>query len=174
MNQTLRDLISRRSCRKYTKEQVDPVVLDAILKAGTYAPTARGQQSPLMVVVQDQDTIAQLTRMNAEFFGAPGTDPFYGAPTIVIVLADRTNANAIKDGSLVMGNLMNAAHSLGIAYCWINRAQEEFDGDEGKALLEKWGITGDYIGVGHCTLGYADGPTKEAAPRKADYIHWVK
>ena len=127
--------------------QALPRAVEQILEAGTYAPTAMGRQSPILVVVQDPETIQQLSKMNAAVMGADG-DPFYGAPTVVIVLADRTIPTYVEDGSLVMGNLMNAAFSLGVNSCWINRAREVFDTEEGKALLKKWGIQGDYAGIG--------------------------
>ncbi len=132
MNETLTTLNTRRSIRRYRPEQVRPETLDAILEAGTYAPSAMGKQSAVMAVVQDPETIALLSRLNAEIQGRPGTDPFYGAPTVVVVLADGETYNWMRDGSLVMGNLMNAAWSLGVGSCWINRAQELFDRPEGK------------------------------------------
>ena len=103
-----------------------------------------------MIVVQDKETIAQLSKMNAKVFGKEDMDPFYGAPTVVVVLADKNMPTCVEDGSLVMGNLMNAAYGLGVGSCWIHRAKEEFESEEGKALLKKWGVEGDYIGVGHC------------------------
>jgi len=165
MNETLRAIRERRSIRKYKAEQIKDSELNAVLEAGTWAPTGMGLQSPLMVVVQDAETIAYPFKLNAEVMGKPGTDPFYGAPTVVIVLADSTIGNWLKDGSLVMGNLMNAAASLGVGSCWINRANEVFDKEEGKALLRKWGIDEKYVGVGNCILGYA-AQTPEAKPRK--------
>ena len=143
------------------------------MKAGTYAATGMGKQSPIMVVVQDPETREVLRKMNAKFIGNPDMDPFYGAPTIVIVLADRTIPTCVEDGSLVMGNLMNAAYAVGVDSCWIHRAKEEFDSEEGKALLKKWGIEGDYVGVGHCILGYRDCEWPDAKPRKENYIYRV-
>ena len=140
MNETLTTLKTRRSIRRYRPEQVRPETLDTILEAGTYAPSGMGKQSAVMVVVQKPDTIALLSRLNAEIQGNPGTDPFYGAPTVVVDLADGENPNWLKDGSLVMGNLMTAAAALGLGSCWINRAMELFDMPEGKELLNKWGL----------------------------------
>ncbi len=170
MNETLQVLRQRRSIRKYRAEQVREEELSAILEAGTWAPTGMGRQSPVMVVVQDRETIAHMSALNAQIQGKPGTDPFYGAPTVVVVLADGENPNWMRDGSLVMGNLMNAAWSLGVGSCWINRALELFDRPEGKALLEKWGLPETLRGVGNCILGYADGPAPAPKPRKEDYI----
>lgn len=139
MNETLTTLKTRRSIRRYRPEQVRPETLDTILEAGTYAPSGMGKQSAVMVVVQEPDTIALLSRLNAEIQGRPGTDPFYGAPTVVVVLADGENYNWMRDGALVMGNLMNAAWSLGVGSCWINRALELFDRPEGKSC---WPVGG--------------------------------
>lgn len=171
MNSTVSDLISRRSVRRYKAEQVSKELLDQVLQAGIYAPTAMNRQSPIIVVLQNKEEIQQLSKLNAAVMGA-SHDPFYGAPTVLVVLADANNANAVPDGSLVMGNLMNAAHALGLGSCWINRAREVFDGDEGKALLKKWGIEGDYIGIGNCIIGYPD-EAPEAKPRKENYVRYV-
>ncbi len=163
-------LKGRRSVRAYKDEQIKDEELNAILEAGEYAATGMGRQSPIMIVVQDKETIAQLSKMNAKVFGKEGMDPFYGAPTVVIVLADKNMPTCVEDGSLVMGNLMNAAYGLGIGSCWIHRAKGVFESEEGKELLEKWGVKGDYVGVGHCILGYAKGEPKAAAPRKEGYV----
>lgn len=168
MNETLKTLRERRSVRRYRPEQIKTEELEAILDAGTWAPSAMGKQSAVMVVVQDRETIQEMSKLNAEIQGAPGTDPFYGAPTVVVVLAE--GANAVPDGSLVMGNLMNAAASLGVASCWINRATELFDLPEGQALLDKWGLPRTMRGVGNCILGYADGPIPAPKPRKPGRI----
>ncbi len=168
-NETLETLKTRRSCRAYKPAQITEEELDAVLEAGTYAPTAKGLQSPKIVVIQDAATRAELSRMNAAVMGGAG-DPMYGAPTYLLVLADAHRPTAQQDGSLVMGNLMNAAASIGLGSCWINRAYEMFQTDEGKALLKKWGIEGDWEGVGFCILGYPAAAPKPAVPRKADYI----
>ena len=170
MNETLKAIRERRSIRKYKAEQIKDSELNAVLEAGTWAPTGKGMQSPVMVVVQDAETIAYLSGMNAQIMGNPAADPFYGAPTVVVVLSDGENPNWFADGSLVMGNLLLAAHSVGLGSCWINRATELFDMPEGKALLKKWGLDEKYRGVGHCILGYADGPAPAPRPRKEDYI----
>ena len=148
--------------------------LDAVLEAGTYAPTANGRQSPIIVAVQKPETIAQLRRMNADIMGNPEADPFYGAPTVLVVLAGLDNPNRVYDGSCVMDNLLNAAAAAGLGSCWIHRAREEFESDEGRALLKQWGIEGAYEGIGHCILGYRADARPEPAPRKADYIYRVK
>ena len=163
----------RRSCRKFKAEQIKDEELQAILEAGKYAATGKGLQSPKMVVIQNPEVIAKLSKWNADIMGVT-SDPFYGAPTVILVLADATRTTAVQDGSLVMGNLMLAAHSIGVASCWINRAKEEFATEEGKALLKQWGIEGDYIGVGHCVLGYPAVDLPKPAPRKEDYVVFVK
>jgi len=172
-NQVLESLITRRSIRNYSEKEIEDGVLEQILQAGTYAASGRGRQSAIMVVVRDPETRAILRKMNAEIMGTPEMDPFYGAKTIVIVLADASIATHLEDGCLVMGNLMTAAHALGIGSCWIHRAREEFESAEGKALLKSWGIEGNYVGIGHCILGYAEGEAPVARPRKASYIYRV-
>ena len=172
MNETLKVLTERRSCRGYKSDPVPAEILDQILEAGSYAATGMGKQSPIMIAVTDKKIRDQLSQMNAAVMGA-SNDPFYGAPVVIVVLADRTVPTYLYDGSLVMGNLMNAAHSLGIASCWIHRAKEEFDSAEGKAILKKLGIEGDYEGIGHCILGYAAQENKAAAPRKESYIYRI-
>lgn len=169
MNETLNTLETRRSIRSYRSEQVPEDVLEEILRAGTYAPTGMGMQSPVMVVVQDPGMIGKLSELNAAVMGTD-SDPFYGAPTVIVVLADKERGTCVEDGSLVMGNLMNAAASLGIGSCWIHRAREVFAGNEGKELMKTWGLDPEkYIGVGHCILGYAAEPGK-AKPRKEGYV----
>ncbi len=174
MNEAMQNLLTRRSCRKYKPDMLPQDVLDEILKAGTYAATGHGTQSPVMIAVTNKELRDKLSKLNAKIFGKPDFDPFYGAPVVVIVLADKKFPTYVYDGSLVMGNLMLAAHSLGVASCWIHRAKQEFEMPEGKELLKELGIEGDYEGIGHCILGYADCPEPKAAPRKENYIYYVK
>lgn len=169
-NLVIKSLCERRSVRKYQSRQVDEGTLVAILKTGTYAATGMNRQSPIIVAVQDPCVREQLRKMNADIMGTPDADPFYGAPTILVVLADRNIRTHVEDGSLVLGNLMHAAHALGVDSCWIHRAREEFACEEGKKLLAQWGITGDYVGVGHLALGYRDCDYPEARARKEGYI----
>lgn len=170
MNETLKTLKERRSCRKYLPRQVEAEVLDAILEAGTYAPTGMNRQSPVIVAVQNPETVKKLSRMNAAVMGAD-TDPFYGAPTVLVVLADPAVSTHVYDGALVMGNLMNAACALGVDSCYIFRAKEMFATQEGKKLLRSWGVPEHFEGIGNCILGYrAEGGVREAAPRKKNYI----
>lgn len=166
-------LINRRSIRKYKEQQITNEELNAVLQAGICAPTGKNMQSPTIVVVQNKEDIAYMSKLNAQIGGFK-IDPFYGAPTVLVVLADANNPNSVPDGSLVMGNLMNAAYANGLGSCWINRARELFAMPEGKALLEKWGVEGDYIGVGNCILGYADEEHPAMKPRKENYIYYVR
>ena len=162
------DLLTRRSVRKYTDRQVEDEKLDKVLTAGLYAPTGMNNQLPVLVAVRDKETRDRLSRMNAAVMGASG-DPFYGAPCVIVVLSDPERMTWVEDGSLVLGNLMNAAHSLGLGSCWIHRAKECFDTPEGKALLRAWGVPENYRGVGNCILGYAE-EEPEAKPRKSGRI----
>lgn len=171
MPKAIESMISRRSIRKYKADPVPAEALKEIAKAGTYAPTGMGSQSPLIVVVTDKVTRDELSKLNAQVMDSQ-SDPFYGAPAVIVVLADKNRPTHIYDGSLVLGNMMLAAHDLGLGSCWIHRAKEVFDGPEGRKLLKSWGIEGDYEGIGHCIVGYAEGQP-EAAPRKADYIRYV-
>ena len=170
MKETLQDLKTRRSCRKYRQEQIKEEELQAILEAGTYAPTGMGAQSPIMVVVQDKKVRDYLSSLNARELGSD-TDPFYGAPTVIVVLADRSRRTYVDDGNMVIANILNAAHAVGVDSCYIYRAREVFNTDEGKELLETWGVNGDYEGIGNVILGYGlpEG-IREAVPRKNDYI----
>lgn len=169
MNEAMKNLLERRSVRGYKKDLVPADVLDEILETGKYAPSGMGQQKTLMVVTQDPELVAKLSRMNADVMGAK-SDPFYGAPTVVIVFADSEQGTCVENGSLVMGNLMNAAHAVGVDSCWIHRAREVFDSEEGKALKAEWGVPESYIGIGHCVLGYRSGEYPEAKARKDGFV----
>ena len=169
MNETIKILLERRSIRKFKPEQIKDEDLNAILKAGMYAPSGGHQQSALFVVIQDKETLKKLSAMNAAVLGKD-IDPYYGAPTLVLVFADRSKVTPIEDASLALGNMFNAAASLGIGSCWVHRARQMFETQEGKDLLKKWGVTGDYVGVGSCILGYADCEHPKAAPRKDNFV----
>ncbi len=173
MNSTIKDLITRRSIRKYTDQPVGDAELKQILEAGIYAPTGRNIQAPIIVAVRNPEEVKKLSKMNAAVMGAD-SDPFYGAPAVLVVLSAADSRHICYDGSLVMGNLMNAAYAVGLGSCWINRATELFAMPEGKALLEKWGIEGEYIGVGNCILGYPDQEHPEMKPRKENYVYYVR
>ena len=175
MNEVLKVLETRRSCRNFVRDKMIPEEdLKAILKAGTYAATGMGKQSPIIIAVTDKATRDALSAENARIAAWPGMgDPFYGAPVILIVLANKDVVTHIYDGALVLGNLMNAAKSVGVDSIWIHRAKEEFESDFGKNLLTKLGIEGNYEGIGHCALGYAAAPLQAAAPRKENYVYYV-
>ena len=173
MKETLTDLKERRSCRAYRPELPPAELIDRVIEAGCYAPSGMGKQSAIIIAVTDKETRDRLSKMNAGIMGA-AIDPFYGAPVVLIVLADKNIPTFRYDGSLVLGNLMNAAHALGLGSCWIHRAKEEFESEEGKEILRKLGIAGDYEGIGHCALGYpAEGGFRPAAPRKENYVYRI-
>lgn len=175
MNETLKVLETRRSCRNFKPDMISEEELQAVLRAGTYAPTGRGKQSPIIVAVTNKEVRDKLSEENRKIGGFPeGMDPFYNAPVILIVLADKEIGTYKYDGSLVMGNLLNAAAGLGLGSIWIHRAKEEFESEFGKNLLKKLGIEGDYEGIGHCALGYAAEPAQPAADRKDNYVYYVK
>ena len=169
MNETIKILLERRSIRKFKPEQIKEEELNAILKAGIYAPSGANQQSALFVVIQDKETLKKLSAMNAAVLGK-NIDPYYNAPTVILVFADKSKITPVEDASLALGNMLNAAASQGIGSCWVHRTKQMFEKDEGKDLLRKWGITGDYIGVGSCILGYPDCEHPKAAPRKDNSV----
>ena len=173
MSDVLETIKSRRSIRKSKSDMVPQDKLEKIIEAGTYAATGMGKQSPIIVAVTNKELRDKLSAMNAKIMGT-NTDPFYGAPVVLIVLADKSRPTYLYDGSLVMGNLMLEAEAQGIGSCWIHRAKEEFESEEGKEILKSLGIEGDYEGIGHCVLGFADGPAPKAAPRKDSYVYYVK
>ncbi len=174
MNETIKNMIDRRSIRSFKPDMIPDQIINNIIKAGTYAATGRGAQSPIIIAVTNRELRDKLSAMNAGFMGKDNFDPFYGAPVVLIVLADKSAGTYIYDGSLVMGNLMLAAHSEGIGSCWIHRAKEEFETDEGKEILRSLGIKGEYEGIGHCVLGYTDGEIPKAKERKSDYVYYIR
>lgn len=171
-NEALEVLTTRRSVKGYLDKQVSKEQLEAVLAAGINAPTGRNLQAPKIVAVTAPETVKYLSMLNAAVMGASG-DPFYGAPCVLVVLADKNIRTAIYDGCCVMANLLNAAHAVGLGACWIHRAKEVFDSPEGKALLKKWGIEGDYEGIGNCILGYPSGNFPAPKAHKDDYVVYV-
>ena len=172
-NETIENLKTRRAIRSYQSTVPDKELLAQVIEAGTYAPTGMGRQSPIIVAVTDKAVRDRLSQLNAAVMGADN-DPFYGAPAVLVVLADRSVPTYLYDGSLVMGNLMNAAHALGLGTCWIHRAKEVFDSEEGKALLKEWGIEGDYEGIGNCIIGYPAQENPQPKPRKENYVYYIE
>ena len=174
MNTTIKDMIERRSIRKFKPDEVPQALIDEVIEAGLYAASGKGKQSPIIVAVTNPDLRAQIVRDNCRIGGwKEGHDPFYGAPVILIVLAPKDWANGVYDGSLVMGNLMLAGHALGLGTIWINRAKEEFEESAYQELLKKIGIEGEYIGIGHCALGYRDGNLPKPPARRAGRVYYV-
>lgn len=172
-NETIENLMTRRAIRSYKDRMPEMELVEKVAEAGTYAPTGMGRQSPVIVAVTDKAVRDRISRLNARVMGSD-KDPFYGAPVVLVVLADRSVPTHVYDGALVMGNMLNAAHALGLGSCWIHRAKEVFDSEEGKALLKEWGIEGDYEGIGNCILGYPAGEYPSPAPRKEGYVRFIK
>lgn len=164
MNQALECLLTRRSTKKFTDQAVSDKLLDQVLQAGLYAPTGRNNQNVICVAVRDPKVRDQLSRMNGEILGAD-IDPFYGAPCVIVVFANCEGNTWVEDGSLVMGNMLNAAHALGLGACWVHRARPMFESEEGKALIKEWGLPENMKGIGNCLLGYAAAPPLDK-PRK--------
>ena len=169
----IENMLTRRSFRKYKADPIPDEILQKILLAGTFAPSGMNKQAAIIVAVTNQEIRNRLSAMNAKIMGSDN-DPFYGAPVVLVVLANKEVRTAVYDGSLVMGNLMLAAHELGIASCWIHRAKEMFETEEGKAILRDLGVEGDYEGVGNCVLGYADCQAPEPRPRKEHYVYYIR
>lgn len=169
MNETIQSLLNRRSIRSYTDQQVSDELLDTVLNAGLYAPSGMNNQKVVMVAVRDRATRDQLSKMNAAVMGNPNMDPFYGAPCVIVVLCDPEKMTGVEDGSLVMGNLLNAANAVGLGSCWIHRAQQMFESPDGKELLKAWGLPETMRGIGNCILGYAK-DVPEAKPREEGRI----
>ena len=174
-NEALNNLLTRRSCRKFSDRQVAEGQLSDILKAGTFAPTAMGRQSPVIAVIRDRDQVRQVEALNAAVLGDPDAHPFYGAPTVLVVFGDSEKATGTADANLVIGNLLNAANAVGVDSCYIWRAREAFESEEGLALKKGWGIPDNYVGMGNVILGYGlpEG-RREAAARKEGYVIRVK
>ncbi|MCR5089396.1 MAG: nitroreductase [Oscillospiraceae bacterium] len=175
MNTTLNALKNRRSIRRYKAEMPEKADIEQIIEAGLYAASGKGGQSSIIVAVTNRELRDRLMEMNRSFWNVDSVaDPFYGAPVVLIVLAKKGTPFTVADGSLTMGNLMQAAYSLGLGSCWINRAREEFETEEGKAILRELGIEGEWEGVGHCILGYIDGEEPKPAPRREGRVFWAE
>lgn len=175
MNEVIKAMKERRSIRKFKAEMPSKADLEQIVEAGLYAANGRGRQAVITIAVTDKELRDKLSAVNNEIMGGPeGNDPFYGAPAILIVLANKEVPTAPYDGSLVMGNLMLAAHSLGLGSIWIHRAKEESEMPEYQKLLKDLGIEGEWEGIGHCAVGYIDGENPAAAPRNDGRVFWVE
>jgi len=182
MNKTIQDIITRRSVKKYLDKQVPLELVEEVAKAGTYAPSGMNRQSAKIIAVTNKAMRDRLSRINLEIVvggnlttSSGHSDPFYGAPVVLVVLAKKEIGTHLYDGSLVMENMMVAANSLGLGSCWIHRAKETFETEEGKQILRELGIEDEYEGIANCILGFAaPNATKPQAPRKKDFIVWVK
>lgn len=175
MNPVLDEIKARRSIRKFTPDMPEREDLEKIIEAGLYAASGMGRQSPIILAVTNKELRDRLSEMNRKIGGWPEDfDPFYGAPVVLIALADKSVPTYVYDGSLVMGNLMLAAHALGLGSIWIHRAKQEFESEEGKAILKALGIEGDYEGIGHCCVGFIDGIEPEAKPRREGRVFWAE
>ena len=164
---------TRRSYRSYKPEQITDEQLNAVLEAGTYAPTSRGLQSPFIVAVQNEELKARLAQMNAEIMGVT-TNPYYDAPTYVLVFVPADAPNGIQDASLVLENMMLAAHAQGLGSCWIHREKEIFATEVGKKLMAQWGLPEGLVGIGALSLGYPAGEHSPAKPRKEGYVRVIR
>ena len=164
---------TRRSYRSYKPEQITDEQLNAVLEAGTYAPTSRGLQSPFIVAIQNEELKARLAKMNAEIMGVT-TNPYYDAPTYVLVFVPSDAPNGIQDASLVMENMMLAAHAQGLGSCWIHREREMFATEEGKELMQQWGLPEGLVGIAALALGYPNGEPSPAKPRKEGYTRVIR
>lgn len=175
MNEALNNIKTRRSIRKFKPDTVPQEILNQIIEAGLYAPSSMGKQNTIIIHITNSALIQEISRMNCKIGGfKEGTDPFYGAPAMLIVLAKKDWPNRVYDGSLVMGNLMLAAHSLGLGSCWIHRAKEEFETDWGKTLLKSLGISEEYEGIGHCAIGFTDGKDPAPPEIQSERVYSVK
>ena len=174
MNEVLKAMKERRSVRSFKPDMPEKSDLEKIVEAGLFAANGRGKQAGIIIGITDKQMREKIVEANRKIGGwAEGFDPFYGAPVIFIVLADKSCSTYVYDGSLVLGNMMLAAHSLGLGSIWIHRAKEEFETDEFKELLASLGIEGDFEGIGHCAVGYAEGELPVAAERKQNRVYWI-
>lgn len=173
MNAVIENILTRRSVKKYKKDLIPKEILEEIIKAGSYAPSGMNRQSPIILAVTNSELRDQLSKLNASIMGKENFDPFYGAPVVLVVLANKQCPTCLYDGSVVMENLMLAAHSFQIGSCWVHRAKEMFETEEGKKILKSLGIEGEYEGIGNCILGYSDLPDLKPSPRKENYIYYI-
>ena len=164
---------TRRSCRSYKSEQITDAQLSAVLEAGTYAPTSRGLQSPFIVAIQNKELLDNLAKMNAQVMGVT-TNPYYDAPTYVLVFVPENAPNGVQDASLVLENMMLAAHAQGLGSCWIHREREMFATEVGKELMQQWGLPEGLLGIGALSLGYPEGEPTPAKPRKEGYTRVIR
>ncbi len=173
MTQVLDAIISRRSCKNFKPDPVPHDIVEQVVQAGLYAPSGGNRQPVKILAVTNKETRDQLSRLNSKYDSAGRIDPFYGAPVVLAVVVEKSIPTALNDGSLALGNMLLAAHSLGIGSCWIHRAREVFEDEEAKALLRSLGLEGDYLGIGHCVLGYPVEPAGAPLPRKENRAFYM-
>lgn len=173
MNEIIKNIETRRSIRSYKKDPIAKEIIENICKAGTYAPSAMNKQTSIILAITNSDMVARLEKINARYTNNPDGHPFYGAPVVLVVLANKDHANYIYDGTCVMENLMLAANAYGLGSCWIHRARQSFEDEQGKQILKELNIEGNYEGIGNVILGYIDGEIPQAKPRKENYIYYV-
>ncbi len=166
-NPVMEALLTRRSIRKYKQTAVPAELVDRIMEAGTYAASGKSRQPWKIIAITDPATQAKIREANARFLSHPMADPFYGAPVYLLVVSEKANPNHVYDGTLVMGNMMLAAHALGLGSCWINRAREMFELPEWQEWLRGLGIEGEHEGIGFLALGYTEGEPSPRLERKA-------
>ena len=175
MNEVIKAMLERRSCRKFKKDAVPRELIEQIVEAGLWAASGKGAQAPIMIVVTDPELRDRIAEANRKIGGwKEGFDPFYGAPVIIAVLSSKEVPTYVYDGSLTMGNLMLAAHSVGLGSIWIHRAKQEFETPEFRAILDDLGLEGEYEGIGHCAIGYPDIRLNRGAARKDDRVFWME
>ena len=174
MNEVIKALLERRSCKKFKDSPVDETLIQQIVRTGLYAANGLSMQSPIIIAVSDKAVRDKLSQLNSKYDPRKRADPFYGAPVVLAVLADKSVHTAVYDGSLVIGNMLLAAHTLGVGSCWIHRAKEVFYDEEGKAILSSLGIEGDYEGIGFCVLGEPDMALGKVAPRRENRVYYIK
>lgn len=173
MNEIIKSIETRRSIRSYKNDPISKEIIVDICKAGTYAPSAMNKQTSIILAITNPDMVARLEKINAKYTNNPDGHPFYGAPVVLVVLANKDHANYIYDGTCVMENLMLAAHAYGLGSCWIHRARQSFEDEQGKQILKELNIEGNYEGIGNVILGYIDGEIPQAKPRKDNYVYYV-
>lgn len=173
MNEFINTIITRRSCKKYKSDSISSDIIEQIIEAGLFAASGLNKQSPIIIAVSDKNVRDKLSKLNSKYDPMKRDDPFYGAPVVLAVLADKSVSTAVYDGSLVIGNMMLAAHSLGIGNCWIHRAKEVFEDKEGKKILKTLGINGEYEGIGFCVIGYPAIEASNIIPRKPNRVYRI-
>ena len=175
MNEAYENIMTRRSVRKYKPDMVERELIEKVVEAGLYAPSGHGQQSSTVIVVTNKELLNEIAEENRKIEGwKEGFDPFYGAPVVLMVIANTASPNAVYDGSVTMENMALAAHALGLGSCWVHRAKQEFASDFGKSILNRLGIEGDYEGIEHLVLGYPAGDLPKAAKRKENRVFYIE